>query len=255
MVRKPDDAQMAIVPAETAHPAPGAEPSVAVMIETALKTGIGPDGLEKLVDLYERMDARRAEREYAAALAAFQRDLPKITKESAATKDGGRVLLYRFASIEHIMRTIRPSLDAHGFSVSFNSEIEESRVTAHCIVRHAAGHQTMTTFTAPIGAGTSIMSDAQRVGAATSFAMRYALRMAFGLTPEGEDDDGASAGQQPITAHQAEQIETAITEIGVDRDRFLAFLGVQSIAEIPARDYRRACNALESKRRQNGGAR
>lgn len=239
---------LALVRSEPAPLAP-AEPSVGSMLQLALQSGVTPDGLEKLVNLYERVEAKRAEREYAVALAEFQRRCPKIPKNRSVLNKDGRTVRYKYATLDSIMDIMRPHLEACGFSVSWDSRIENGMVTATAIVRHVGGHTTETTFAAPVERE-AFMNDAQKSGSATSFAMRYAVRLAFGITPEGEDDDAGALNGKTITEQQAAEIEGLIAEIGADRPAFLRFMGVDSLSKLPQRDYRRAVSALERKRDQ-----
>jgi len=54
------------------------EPSIAQMLQSALATGVDPAKLDKMLDVFERMEAKRAEREFNAAFAKLQSELPEI---------------------------------------------------------------------------------------------------------------------------------------------------------------------------------
>ena len=53
-----------------------------------------------------------------------------------------------------------------------------------------------------------------------------------------------------ISADQARDIESLLSEVGADRVRFLAFMGASSVAEIVQPDLQKAHDALERKRKE-----
>lgn len=74
--------QQALQPIEpqAIEPAPNGEANVAALLQLSIAQNMAPDAIEKLVSLYERLDARRAEREFAAALLAFQNECSVVGK-------------------------------------------------------------------------------------------------------------------------------------------------------------------------------
>jgi hypothetical protein len=234
----------AIVPAATP------EPSIAAMIQFALQNQITPEGLEKLVALYERVDDRRAEREFNDAMRQFQRKCPRVIKGRPVMSKDGRSVRYTFAPLEVVTETIRETEDACGFSHGFDQgEVGADYVTAVCIVRHVGGHHIQTTFKCLIDKE-AYMNETQKGASATSYAKRHALLMAYGIAPAGEDNDAGSLNGQKITPQQAADLEALISEVGVDRVKFTQWLRVSSPTDLPTRDYQRAIDALRA--RKNG---
>jgi hypothetical protein len=52
---------------------------------------------------------------------------------------------------------------------------------------------------------------------------------------------------QTITAAQAKKLEALITQTGSDKDKFLKWLGVDLIKDVPKIDFVKAKTVLESK--------
>ena len=74
-----------------------------------------------------------------------------------------------------------------------------------------------------------------------------------GIAPE--DDDGQSLTQDApkhakIDAKQAVQLNDLATELGADKSKFCAYLGVKSFEEINASQFEIALAALERKRKK-----
>jgi hypothetical protein len=169
-----------------------ASPSVAEMIHYGIERGHDAESMTKLYDLYERMEAKAAARQFAGALLAFQTDCPVISKP--ATVNTGKYN-YDYAPLDYIKKEAQPHLNAHGLSFTQDSNLTDGMVSVTTIVRHIGGHEERTSFNAPIDA-TAKMNDTQKVASAVSYARRYGLVLALGITPGGEDDDGQAGGKQ-----------------------------------------------------------
>jgi hypothetical protein len=74
--------------------------------------------------------------------------------------------------------------------------------------------------------------------------------MHLNLVKVGEDDDGAG-GNPNVTQAQADQLRAAFAEVKGDPVRFLKFMMVDSFEDIPARDFPRALQFIEQKRRSS----
>ena len=225
-------------------------PDVTSLLEMAVSGGLSPEGLEKLVLLQERILDRNAASEFAVAMHKFQAACPPITKNKTATitTRGGAPYSYDYADIPHIAQTIRPYMERHGLHYAFDSDWQEGRVIVTCIIRHTGGHSERTKFACPASSNAG-MSDQQKAASALSFAQRYALRMALGLTTgEGEDDDGNTGGAETVTQAQADELRALAQEAGADVPRFLVYMKAETIEKIPAEQYRVAVQALEQRR-------
>lgn len=175
------------------------------LLTLAINKGINPDGLAKLLDLQERVLQRHAEAAFNEAMQAFQSACPPIVHDRTA--DAGKYK-YTYATLSHIAATIAPLLRELGLSYSFDADfvsetidmgngkfVERTSIRATCTVHHVAGHSRKATFQAPIDKGAS-MNVMQQSASALSYARRYALQLALGITTADTDDDGGGAGRQ-----------------------------------------------------------
>ena len=93
------------------------------------------------------------------------------------------------------------------------------------------------------------MASPQQVSAiANTYAKRQALVQVLGLTMTEPDTDAAPV--EKITATQTADIEALAHEVGANLSAFCRHLGVQSLADIPADQFSRACKELERKRQR-----
>lgn len=218
---------------------------VSAMLMTAINRGHEPATLEKLMDLYERLEAKQAAQAFADAMHRFQSSVPVIQKNRTA---GSGRFTYDYATLDAIAAAIRPHLAAAGLSYTFDATVDAGVVTVLCRVRHSGGHMETSTFSAPIDKGAS-MNDTQKVGSALSYAKRYALISALGLSTGEHDDDGRAAAVEYVTEEQVANLEALIEDVGAKREGFLKFLKVGSLDQLPASSYNRAVQALEKKRK------
>ena len=174
------------------------------MLASALDRGHDVTKLERLFDLAERHEANEARKQFAAALSDFQAECPPIVESKLATvtMSSGGAYTYSYADLDIIMKTIRPLLGRFGLSVRYDAETSDDgkRIRSTCHVMHRGGHQETTTFVVPVDEAMKV-NDSQKMGSANSYACRYNVVNALGLTT-GEDDDGGSLHGQASPARQ-----------------------------------------------------
>jgi len=168
----------------------GENVSVQSIILRAIELGTPVETMEKLLDLQERIEGRRAKRLFDDAMANFQGECPIIKKSTRVAKENG-TKLYDYAKLEVIVSQVRGPLRDNGFSYSIQSETLANNVKVTCIAKHKSGHSEPTTVEVPLGTKTPVMSATQQVAAALTFAKRYAFCNAFGILTGDEDTDAS----------------------------------------------------------------
>lgn len=189
--RGPDDLAFA--------PADERPPQIESILMAALRQGVPPETLERLVALQERVTAQRAEQALNEAMLAFRKTCPPILRKSEARDPNkGDRLLYKFADLSEVTKVVDPHLFANGLSYTWDSDADGSHTTVICTVHHVAGAKRTAKFRAP-GRGTSIMSPAQVEASLLTFGKRQSLLAALGVTTD-IDDDGRRVGALPAPA-------------------------------------------------------
>lgn len=248
--------------APPAHRADRALPSIAsanpiaAFLQTALQTGKSPDELGKLVDLFERMEDRDAERQFAAALAAFQAKCPQIikkrTKEGDATERGSN-FSYTWANEDDVVQQIRKDLVEFGLSFSFDTVEKDAtgpntsaKLLTTFWLQHSAGHKRGTTIGIPLESRAG-MSPQQKYGSALAFGRRYSLLAGLGIT--ASDDPAGVEDNDPtlLDFNQLEELEGLIAESGVDIQKFLKYLEVPALKDVRRVKFAAAKSALEQR--------
>lgn len=201
------------------------EPSIGLMLESVIKQGITTDNvsaLDKLCDLYERMESKRAEREFNAAFANLQSKMPQIAATKPVPNRDGTIR-YRFAPFEEIMAQVQPFMTENGFSVSFDTKFGDGRLAVTCTLRHISGHSQSNEFAVRIGQGPPGSTETQADGAAKTYAKRGALSDCLNIVVD-KDEDARLIGK-PISIDQAAELRQRVREIGANEEAFLKFAG------------------------------
>jgi hypothetical protein len=236
---------------EAEVPSVQAEPDaiLSAIMKAAESPNFNVDSMERLLAMHERMQDRQAKAAYNSALAVMQPLLPVIT-ERGAIKDRSGNVQSRYAKWEDIIEAIRPLLSEHGFALSFRVGQQGEKIAVTGVLAHRAGHSEETTMLLP--ADTSGSKNAvQAVGSSTSYGKRYTAEALLNITSKGEDDDGQKAGMAgAINADQKAVLIDLMRETGADTTKFLEYMGVEFLDDIPTKDFGKARNALQAKKKQ-----
>lgn len=130
---------------------------------------------------------------FVAAFFALQRELPEIKKSSEA--DAGTRGIMHYANLKTVTDAVMPLLGKHGFIWSCQPMVDDGRA----LLRYELTHVSHTEENPQQRVGFyPIFGDnaPQKLGAAITYARRYALGAVLGLTPENEEDaEGKPAGR------------------------------------------------------------
>jgi hypothetical protein len=219
------------------------------MLDRALSSGAAPETLEKLMNLQERWEKSEARKAFDAAMSAAKAEMPVIFKnrEVDFTSQKGRTN-YRHEDLAGIARVVDPILTKHGLSYRFRTTSEPNApVTVTIIVSHRLGHSEETTLSAGRDE-TGNKNSIQAIGSTVTYLQRYTLKAALGLAASA-DDDAKAVDLKPVTGEQIATIQALIVEVGADIPKFCRYMKVKKIEDISAKDFDRARQALEAKRK------
>lgn len=203
--------------------------------------------MEKLLEMYERISAKNAEVAFNLAMKASQEEMPKIlrNKENQQTNS-------RYADLEQVNAAIVPVYTKHGFSLSFGTA--DCPIAGHfritCLVSHVGGHSRSYQADVPIDMtgmkGNQNKTATHGFGSTMSYGRRYLTLLVFNITLTNEDKDGNTG--ECLSDEQIANIEALLTETASDKGRFLKYLKVSSLGDIPAANYSTVIKLLEAKR-------
>ena len=232
------------------RPAQQAGDLVSSIINAAMDPSVDVDKMERLLAMAERMQAQQAKQAFAGAMRATQSETPTVKKDrwNDQTKSW-------YATQDAIVEAITPIYTRHGISLSFGTKDSplENHLRVTCRVMHVDGHSEEYEYDSPfdlagIGGKTNKTLTHAR-GSAVTYGRRYLTRMIFNLAT-GDDDDGNAAdkgGVEPITEEQAANIQDMLNATEADVPKFLEWLGVERVDEIPADRFDSVMKVLRQK--------
>lgn len=169
-------------------------PEPAALLEVISRAAENPnvdvDKMQKLLDMQERILAKRAESDFNEAMNHAQSEMGRIAadKENSQTNS-------RYASYAALDRVLRPIYTKHGFSISFDTaEAAEGFVKVLAYVSHRGGHTRTYSARVPSdgkGAkGGAVMTGTHAFGAANAYGMRYLQKLIWNVAIGEDDTDG-----------------------------------------------------------------
>lgn len=214
---------------------------MAVISRAAADPSCDIDKLERLMAMHERMQARDAEAEFNAAMAAMQSDIPSIAERGAIVVNGQKRSDY--ATFEDINDVIKPIMQTHGFAITFKVENVAAGLSVTGILMHRAGHRESTTMLLPLDTSGS-KNAVQAVGSSTSYGKRYVMSALLNLTTRGEDDDGhAAVPTATVTTIQAKQLQVLLDKCSAKAQG--AFAGLYgTTADVSKADFDKVLGQL-----------
>lgn len=221
---------------------------LSVISKAASDPAIDVEKLERLMAMYERLEAKKAEAAFSEAMSAVQRETGRISADATNPQTRSK-----YASYPALDRVLRPIYTNHGLSISFDTKEgappDHIRILAY--VSHSGGFTRTYQVDMPAdgkGAkGGDVMTKTHAAGAGMSYGMRYLLKLIFNVAV-GEDDNDGNLPYESVSEEQVANLRALIEEVKADMPKFLKYFKVVKLEEIPAAKYQAAVKMLENKR-------
>lgn len=133
------------------------------------------------------MNTEKATADLYAALAKAQAEVENATKSS-----NNQHFRSKYADLAEVLNTVRPVFARHGIAILQSTEFDGARVSVTTALAHTSGG-VVTSTAACVPAKT----DAQGIGAATTYLRRYSLAAMAGVAQEDDDGNSAAHGKTP----------------------------------------------------------
>lgn len=146
--------------------------------------------------------------ELFAAMAKAQAAL-----ENAAKNAANPHFRSRYADLAECLNAARPVYAAHGLSILQSTGYADGMVSVETVIAHASGG-----WVSSIASCVPAKTDAQGIGAATTYLRRYGLAAMTALGQEDDDGTAAAHAQTPESAQKAGQDFTARIMAATDYD-------------------------------------
>ena len=211
---------------------------------------------QALVKINEDSMDRSEKQEYNAAMVKAQRRIPTVLKNKDNQQTNSR-----YADFDAVTKVAKPIYTEEGFAISFHEgyatpekPIPDNHIRMIADVMHEAGHTEIKEADIPLDSmgikGTVNKTGPHAKGSSFQYGRRYMTCMIFGIST-GDDDDGNSAGGvEYITLDQETEINDLLTETKTNLPAFLKLMGANSVDKILARNYSKAVNFFQDKKRK-----
>jgi hypothetical protein len=241
------DVVIASTSAVAVTPRPSATPME--LIDRALSSGADVETLGKLMDLQERWERSQGRKTFDTAMSRAKSSIPPIRKNRSvgyATKGAGKVG-YKHEDMAEIARTIDPILAKEGLSYRFRtSQSEKIQVT--CVITHRDGHYEETSLSCGPDV-TGNKNPIQAIGSTVTYLQRYTLKSALGLSASSDDDGNLYSDETFISDNQRAELMKIAEDVGANIEKFCKVMEVSEISSIHQKDFQRAKELLETKRK------
>lgn len=222
-----------------------------IIAQTAADPNSDVSKLRALIDMQREVIAEQARVAFERAMVDAQTEMPMVVRD--AINDHTRT---RYARLETIDERIRPVYTRHGFSLSFDGTTQADRsIEVTCIVSHREGHTRSYKLAGEldgVGAqGKANKTGIQAIGSTVSYLRRYLTCMIFNIVLGNEDRDGTAAERMPqgnISVIQKDELTALMQETSADAAKFLAFMQVPCLDELPASKFVQARGMLLKKK-------
>ncbi|MBF0589272.1 MAG: ERF family protein [Magnetococcales bacterium] len=168
-------------------PANDSDPTIHPMalIQLGLQSQASLQHLEELMDFQQRWLAHQARCAFFEAMSRFQARMKPVRKTKLVVFNATR---YTHATLDAIVRQIRPLLADTGLSYRFEQAEAQNRITVSCMITHQEGHSEITSMSAyPDKSGKK--NPIQELASTLSYLRRYTLTGALGIAVTDEDDE------------------------------------------------------------------
>lgn len=204
--------------------------------------------LNALIDIYWKVEGKRAETAFNAAMAAAQAELAPVAKKSwnPHTKS-------RYAALDAVYEAIKPIIAKHGFGSSYGTAPSQlpNHVQIYCDVTHSGGHSKRYTSDIPtddVGMkGNVNKTPIQAFGSTTSYARRYMTLLIFDVATGDDNDGNATDLPGTINATQVKELEDLLTETNQNKAKFLEYAKAETLEDILAKNFETAKLAIKER--------
>jgi hypothetical protein len=232
-------------------PASEAMSLLAVIERAARDPMVDVNKMRELMAMRKEIVAEQAAQAFDEAMTHVQEEMRPIAADASNPQTRSK-----YASYLALDRAMRPIYTRHGFNLTGNTAegAPEGYVRVVCDVSRS-GHTRRYQVDMPAdgkGAkGGDVMTKTHAVGSAMTYGQRYLLKLIFNIAV-GEDDDGNRASGDPtISADQIGELQAMIESVGANKELFLKYFKVETLADIPTKKFQAAVDALNAKAKRS----
>jgi hypothetical protein len=204
------------------------------MIERAARDpAVDLDKMERLFAMHERIEQRRAETAFNAAMASAQAEIGPVVKNVRNTHTNSK-----YADLDAVYDVVQPIVTKHGFGKSFgtgHSERGDGFVKMVCDVTHTGGFCKRYESDIPIDAagsqGKVNKTPIQAFGSTTTYGRRYQTLLIFDVVTMDDNDGNRPKARKSSSAAKKDGTDIVFNEIKTEFETAVSLDHLQHIKE------------------------
>lgn len=220
---------------------------LSIIERAARDPNVDMNKMERLFEMRERIENRRALEAYNAAMARVQSEMPAVVRNR--TNDHTKA---KYADLYAIADDVLPLVHKHGFGLSFSEcpATQPNCIGISCRASHRDGHSEVYQFNVPIDAagsqGKTNKTATQAYGSTLTYGRRYATCGVFNVIMT--DNDG-NAPKQPADAPTVDKLKIMIAETKADTGWICSHYSVETLDDLTAKQIGDAMAGLAARKR------
>ena len=224
---------------------------LAIIERLSADQDVDVDKIQRIIEMQERVLDRNAKQSFNTAMVRAQAKMPIVPRDRDNTQTKSK-----YSAYETLLKFTKPIYTEEGFAISMyeGETAVENNIRVCGDVMHQDGWTKTYWTDIPLDdkgfKGTPNKTQTHAKGSSLSYGKSYLLRLIFNI-PTGDDDDGNSAGIEFITEDQVSQLEEMLKSTKANKEKFLAFMQVEELRSIPAKNFEKGKTALRDFERAN----
>lgn len=205
----------------------------------AIERGADLSLIDKLMDMQDRWEDRKARQEFNQAITAAKAEIEPVKRTNKSH-------MGKYENLADISKAISNILAENGLSYRFRTDNKNGQICVTCIIAHKSGYSEENTLCSDADKSGS-KNSIQAIGSAVTYLERYTLKAALGLSASHDDDGNSADLEKNISENQRNKILQLIEKTNSKIDGFCALYGINSVADLPENLFQAAKGVLENR--------
>jgi hypothetical protein len=165
----------------------------------------------------------------------------QLEVENAAKSSNNPHFKSKYADLAEVLNTVRPVFAKHGLSIIQAPAFDGARASVTTVVAHKSGGLIYSTASA-----VPAKTDAQGIGAVTTYLRRYGLAAMAGIAQEDDDGQSAAHNKKPEPIPAGRPLDGAWDSFNEEAQAYLREVGAECVRLFNAGQVGAACVKYET---------
>lgn len=176
------------------------------LLHQAIEQNVDLDKLQRLMDMKDQWEAKKAKKAFFKALSSFQAMCPAIKKnKTAQIKSEKGSYSYKYAELGNVEAQIKAAMEKCELTKRWEISEEGALLKVTCLITHIDGHTETTEMKAEKDSSGG-KNNIQQKASTITYLKRYTLLGGLGISTADEDNDGrgnpTTSQPQPVLTEE-----------------------------------------------------